>query len=548
MTLIVDYLRSLNLISILVLVATIVFTTVALYLVFSSKLRVWAKLLIYIALNLLYFFVSISFFSYGWITHLLYLVPSTILAFFLSLITKKGDREKNKKHPVWWMQFSMDKGKVIIDNLKRGVVIFGAAGSGKTESVFAQIINHYASKKVPILVYDYKDLELTELVNFYYRNADLPIYTLIPHEPTLTNRFNPFKPELVSTIEQLENQVNVLYNNLSDPHSKSTNPYFDDATKSALVGTLWRLKDDFPNYCTLPHAAALCLNSSAKNLAHFIYQNPIARMKGAAYLDAIAAKETLSNVKSTMSTKLNKIASPTVFWLLSGHDFDPRINNKDYPAVVNVVNNPKMDATYGPFVSLVLGTIIKSMQVRGQEPSSLVLDEATTAKISGLSKIPATMRSYNIATIIGTQDRAMANLSYNEKETDALLSNLSYQFVGKANENKSIKYYKEIAEEIEKKVISKSYKDSLVARGDDRKTESVRDTSKYKNQDFRSLKPGEFIFFSDGEDVKVKFKLIPFERIKPGVKHFMTQRDLDNHMQKVIDESLNLLEHDKKGS
>lgn len=538
-----DYLTGLSLMPFLVLVVIIIFLSVGFFILFSSKLASWLKLVVYLCLNVCYYFVMQQFFSYFFGLHILHIVPSTFIALVLSLFSKKSDKKKPEKHPIWTMQFLTEKEKVIIDNLKRGVVILGAAGSGKTESVFAQIINHFAKNKVPILIYDYKDLELTELVNYFYRDSGLPIYTLIPHEPTMTDRFNPFLPELVPTIELLENRLNVFYNSLSDPNVKSTNPYFDDATKSALLGTLWRLKDDFPSYCSLPHAAALCLNTNPFDLADFIKVNSIARMKGSAYLDAAAAKETLSNVKSTMSTKLNKIASPTVFWLLSGHDFDPKINNVENKAVINVVNNPGLDSVYDPFVSLILATIINAMQVRQQGPASLVLDEATMAKIPGLSKIPATMRSYDIATIIGTQDRAMANLAFTEKETDALLSNLSYQFIGKANENKSIKYYKDIAEEIEKKVVSKSYKDSLLASIDNRKTESVKDTSKYKNQDFRKLKPGEFIFFSDGEDKFVKFKLLPFERVKPTVKHFMTQQDLNDFMQQIINESLNLLKY-----
>lgn len=536
----IDYLRSLSLIQVLVLLVIILFAAILLYAIFSTRWHLLYKVAAFLGVNTLYFTTNYFWFSYPINWHVIYLIPSTLLALLMLLATKKRE-PKTKKDSIWTVEFLTEKGKVLIDNIKRGMVIFGSAGSGKTESVFVALIKHFAERKVPVLVYDYKDLELTEIVNYFYAEAGLPIYTLIPNEPTLTDRFNPFHPDLVPTVELLENQVNVLYRNLSDPNVKASNPYFDDATRSALIGTLWRLKDDFPSFCTLPHATALCLNSDPFKLADFIKQNPIARMKGGAYLDAAAAKETLSNVKSTMSTKLNKIASPTVFWLLSGHDFDPRINNINCPAVINIVNNPKLESVYGPFVSLMQGSIINAMQVRDQEPSALLFDEATTSRLDGFPKIPATMRSYNIATIIGTQDRAMANLYYTEKETDALLSNLSYQIIGKANENKSIKYYKDIAEEIEKKVISKSYKDSFLSHGDNRRTESVKDSSKYKNQDFRSLKAGEFLFFSDGEDQLVKLKLLPYERVKPKVKHFVTQVDLDDHMQVIIEQSLHLM-------
>ena len=55
------------------------------------------------------------------------------------------------------------------------------------------------------------------------------------------------------------------------------------------------------------------------------------------------------------------------------------------------------------------------------------------------------------------------------------------------------------------------------------------------------MKAGEFLFFSDGEDQLVKLKLLPYERVKPKVKHFVTQVDLDDHMQVIIEQSLHLM-------
>jgi len=55
--------------------------------------------------------------------------------------------------------------------------------------------------------------------------------------------------------------------------------------------------------------------------------------------------------------------------------------------------------------------------------------------------------------------------------------------IGKANDPDSVRYYKNISEEIEKRTVSRSFTNSVIG-GDTRTSEGItRETSKYKNQD-----------------------------------------------------------------
>src|ERR1035437_2866740 len=97
--------------------------------------------------------------------------------------------------------------------------------------------------------------------------------------------------------------------------------------------------------------------------------------------------------------------------------------------------------------------------------------------------------------------------------TSSLLANLSYQMIGKANDPDSVRYYKNISEEIEKRTVSRSFTNSVIG-GDSRTSEGTRETSKYKNQDFTRLKQGQFFVFADGKDKLYNFDLFPFKRLE----------------------------------
>lgn len=74
------------------------------------------------------------------------------------------------------------------------------------------------------------------------------------------------------------------------------------------------------------------------------------------------------------------------------------------------------------------------------------MEEAPTLRLLNMHRIPATLRSYNIATIYVMQDKIQNDMMYGEKASRAILSNLSYQFFGKVNDPDTAKYYERFFE------------------------------------------------------------------------------------------------------
>ncbi len=519
--------------SIFILIVLVI--SIAQYL--TLKLRILWSVISIILIHVLVAVFLFRFSRYSPAIHLFYFLPaasgSALLLLFFPI--RKG-RKKRKISP-WEIALPLRRGKEIrLENIKRGLAIFGSAGAGKTESVFVPIIRHAAKIGVTGINYDYKDGELSEIVNFFYQGSKIKTYNIIPHRPEISHRVNPIHPRYIDSPEMVNELVSVLFSNLRKKQSGDKG-FFQEVPEATLSAVIWRLKSEFPFYCTLPHAIAICMVKSAKDLAKFIEPNAQSRLMAAPFFDSLEAHEQMAGVKASMSNDLRKFAFPSIFYVLSKSEVDLDINHPESAAMINLVNSPGKENTLSPFLALVFTTTVKLMQQRGRLDSYLLMDEAATLKLPSFSRIPATMRSFNIATIYSLQDKVLGSEQYGDTGVRAILSNLSYQIIGKTNDPESVKYYKQIAEEVEKKQFSKSYGTGFIPKGETRKTESSRETSKYKNQDFFGLNTGEFIVFSDGMDRKVQFELQPFERVSLKTVNHITSRDLDNNYKRILKEA-----------
>ncbi len=55
------------------------------------------------------------------------------------------------------------------------------------------------------------------------------------------------------------------------------------------------------------------------------------------------------------------------------------------------------------------------MSVRNSKPSFLLMEEAPTLRLLNMHRIPATLRSYDIATIYVMQDKIQNDMMYGDK-------------------------------------------------------------------------------------------------------------------------------------
>lgn len=434
---------------------------------------------------------------------LLFCLPSLFINTLLYVYI--SPKSRNLVPQKYRIKFSLKSGSFSIGNVRRGVSIIGSAGSGKTESVVFNFMKHFSKNSFCGVIHDYKNFELTEIAYPLFQNKSVPFY--IVSFDRICHRVNPISPRYLDDEESVNEVSRVLLENLleqKDSFNSGSTKFFNDAVEGIISGLIWKLRTDYPQYCTLPHLIAIYQYLDTQSLVSFLESNITSKAMADAFISGTESDRQNAAVRSTLANALKKISTHRIFMTLSADEVPLDINNPDTPAVVSIVNNPKFETAYSPAIATIIHTITKRMSVRNREASFILLEEAPTIRLLHMHRIPATLRSYNIATIYVMQDKIQNELLYGEKASKAILSNLSYQFFGKVNDPDTAKYYERFFEIIKKKNISVNQGEGL--NFDTRITKSEREVSKIRADLFFRLQPGEFVTFADGKDRRVKFR------------------------------------------
>lgn len=450
-----------------------------------------------------------------------FLIKGALLVFlplqFLNIITyaySNTDSSATKIRKEYRVVLKIRGRHLILENIRRGISIIAAAGSGKTESVIYNLMMHFKKNRFCGIIHDYKNFEITEMVYPLYEHSGNKFH-IVSFDP-IYNRVNPIAPKYLPDEESVYEVSRVLLENLLEykaSDDNATSRFFKDAVEGLISGLIWRLKSDYPDYCTIPHVMALYQQLSLKGLVKFLKGNLTSRAMADAFISGIGSERQTAGVRSTLSNAFKKVSTKKIFMALSADDIPLNINDPKNPAVISIVNNPKKDASLSPVIATIIHTITKQMSERGQNPSFMLLEEAPTIRLLNMHRIPATLRSYDIVTVYVMQDKIQNDMLYGEKASRAILSNLSYQFFGKVNDPDTAKYYERFFEIVKNptRSISKGTGLSWEARI----TKGEREVPKRRAEVFFKLKQGEFIVFADGKDRKIRFNQPQIERELP---------------------------------
>jgi Type IV secretory system Conjugative DNA transfer len=451
--------------------------------------------------------------SYLLIKTLNYIIgPSVIIGLVTGLLNLKDPVD-----PIWDVHFLTDKGMKVIKNIKRGVLILGAAGSGKTDSPIYCIMKHFAKSNFGGIIYDYKDGELSEIAKPLFGQR---LKIIAVHKPYIGLRINPLSNRYITGETDINEVVKVIMANLS---AGGKADFFTENAEALLVAIILKFHLHHNEYCTFPHIIAFILASDfgedaesaslsdqaeAKflKLKKFLTSDQRVQMQGSSFIMGLGSERQTAAVLSTLANSLRKLATPEIFYVLSSDDVRLDVNSKDNDSVICVINQPKIDTFLSPVIATIIHTATKQMMERDRKQSFLLLDEAPTIKLPNMAKIPATMRSFGVTTIYCMQDLSQGIMQYGRDGIKEITANLSVQYFGKTNDTETSKYYEGFFEMIKVKTLSKSYKGGGGFFGSMSGTNvGEREISKVRAIEFFKLKPGQFAFISDGEGEIVKF-------------------------------------------
>lgn len=457
-------------------------------------------------------------------------LPLLFLHTIIYALTGKGEGS-SKTSKVFEVKLKVRGRSLVLGNIRRGVSVMASAGSGKTESVIYGFLEHFRKQGFSGVIHDYKDFEITEMAWPLWQVGGVPFH-IVSFGP-IHQRVNPIAPRYLPDEESVHEVSRVLLENLMEHRGSdgnNTSRFFKDAAEGLISGLIWRLKTDYPDYCTLPHLMALYQQLGIKSLAKFLRGNITSRAMADAFISGIGSERQTAGVLSTLANAIKKISTRKIFMVLSADEIPLDVNYAKNPAVIALVNNPQKDASLSPVIATIIHTISKQMSQRHRKPSFMLLEEASTLRLLNMHRIPATLRSYGIVSVYVLQDKIQNDMMYGEKASKAILSNLSYQFFGKVNDPDTAKYYERFFELI--KMPTRSVSKSSGLNLERRITEGEKEVSKRRADVFFRLKQGEFVVFADGKDRKVRFPKPEIPKGLPDPVQF-TDRDLEQHYLKV---------------
>ena len=512
----------------------------------------------------MYFAGSISFYSRKYVgdfSSIIYTFPIIFLGFlyFQDFKNKTKTTDKNQvfaknksKNLMNGFIFKTASGVINLANPYRGIYIQGGAGSGKSASIFEPIINQISEQDYTGILYDFKSPELTDKIRASYLGKSVAFKNIDFKNPHQSDRINPIAPQYLTKSVIAMEYSQALVNNLL-PESIKKADFWSNNTKMIIAGVIWWLKEEHPEYCTIPHAISLLLHTDIKLLLLKISQNYEAAGMVSTLKQSLEneAQNQVAGILSTIQTAVAQLNTKDVFWILSENEVDLTLNNPQNPTFLCIGNDSTLPQVYTPIISLIISVGMRQMNKPNQQQSVVLLDEAPTIYIPNIEQIPATARSNKIATIFGVQDFSQLVDNYGQDKAQIIISNLGNQFFGRVTNGKTAEMIKTIFSKEDRVFINKNTgtgtSGTIIhtqSNDSSSKSETIQERDRVKVSDLINLNPGEFYgIIAEGqpkEFLKTQFSQ-DFAKSLPNENPAVTDAIMQENYFKIIEEAKQLL-------
>ncbi len=421
------------------------------------------------------------------------------------------------------------KSWINIINPFRALMVLGSPGAGKSYFVIRHVITQHIKKGFTMFVYDFKFDDLSKIVY----NTWLKYKTKYPVEPvfyvinfddlTRSHRCNPLDHESMTDITDAAESARTILMGLNREWIKRQGDFFVESPINFLTAIIWYLrKYKDGEFCTLPHVIELMQMDydslftalrTEKEIEVLI--NPFVN----AYLNDVM--EQLEGQIAAAKIALARLSSPQLYYVLSGNDFKLDINNPDRPKIVCMGNNPQKIQIYGAVLSLYVTRLVKLVNKKGKQKSSLVFDEFPTIYLNNMDSLIATARSNKVATCLGVQDFSQLRKDYGKEQADVIMNItgniVSGQVTGDTSKQLSERFGKIMQD---RESLSINSQDTSISRS--KQLEAAIPPSKIS-----ALSSGEFVgMVADDPDCKIELKSFHCEILND---HEALKQEQDNY-------------------
>jgi len=279
---------------------------------------------------------------------------------------------KRRQRSKFGFFFRISRGWINIADPFRGILVIGAAGSGKSYSLAEPILYQAAKQSYCGILYDFKFPVLTETAYTAYHHSpkNITFYVLNFMDLTRSHRVNPLKPENLPLMAYAEEYAQTIMSNLM-PETIEKKDFWIRSATAILTATIWHIKRYHPTFCTLPHIVALICNKHFEKLLPRLEADPETQGLIASFATALEkdANKQLAGILASVQIALSRIHTPQIAWVISGNDFNLDLNDPKDLKFLSIGSDASLSESLAPVISSFISAALKKLNKPGQHHS-----------------------------------------------------------------------------------------------------------------------------------------------------------------------------------
>lgn len=314
-----------------------------------------------------------------------------------------------------------------IINPFRALLVIGTPGAGKSYFVIRHVITQHIRKGFALFLYDFKYDDLTRIAYntlLLQKDGKRKFYLINFDDLSRTHRCNPLDPASMTDITDATEASRTIMLGLNREWIKKQGDFFVESPINFVTAIIWFLRRfQGGRYCTLPHVIEL-MQADYAELFAVLRTEPEIEVLINPFVSAFEheAMEQLEGQVASAKISMARLASPQLYYVLSGNDFTLDLNNPQAPKIICLAGNPQKQQVYGAVLSLYVSRAIKLANQKGRLPSSLVFDEFPTIYFNGIDSLIATARSNKVATTLAVQDYSQLKKDYGREQAEVVMN------------------------------------------------------------------------------------------------------------------------------
>lgn len=369
--------------------------------------------------------------------------------------TKKIDNDYSVNIP---MKFYYNKknndGWINIVNPFRGTLLIGTPGSGKSFSVVNSFIRQHSAKGFSMVVYDFKFPDLAKITYYQYlklkkegklKNYKFNVINFSDIE--YSKRINPLKREYIEILADATETSEALYESLQKGDKQGGNAEFFKTSAVNFLSACIYFFSRYENgkYSDLPHVLSF-LNHSYEDIFQVLFTNPELQSLLSPFKSAFdkGAFDQLEGQMGSLKIQISRLATKESYWIFSGDDFNLKVSDPKEPSYLIIANNPKTQSINSALNALIINRLTRLVNTKGNNPTSIVVDEAPTLYFYQLANLLSTARSNKVSVLLGLQEIPQLEEQYGKSTSKTITSVIGNVISGSARAKETLEWLQTI--------------------------------------------------------------------------------------------------------